>query len=101
MMSHTAVSKVNVDAVGLAEDQADTDDSPIPDPKATSSRVIAAAATARAMIAGQETADSDPEPSSPTITAERTPSFAIAIGPASAQCQRSARIMMIGIGTPS
>jgi len=55
MISHTAASTVKVVAVGFAEYQGDTDDNPIPDPSATSSRVIATpATTAPSLIAHAE-----------------------------------------------
>ena len=71
-MSHTAARRVKVVADGLSAVHGETDERPIPDPRATRSKVRATAAKAPPMIAAQETADCEPEISSAT-TAARPP----------------------------
>ena len=50
---------MKVVAVGLADDQGETDESPMPAPSVTRRSVIAAAATAPPMIAPQDTAEAN------------------------------------------
>ena len=98
IISQTA-SRVKVVAVGLAADQGETDESPIPAPSVTRRIVIAAAATAPPMIAPQDTAAADASAATTTLGGGTGPiSSAIALPP---QCHRRARMMMIGMGTPS
>jgi hypothetical protein len=80
MMSHTAARTVNVVADGLDEVHGETDESPMPLPRATRSNVIATAATPPAMTAAHDTADWKPEPPSATFIAGTAVSAASAIG---------------------
>jgi hypothetical protein len=66
MMSQTAARRVNVVALGFADDQGETEERPTPDPRVTSSNVIAPAATAPPMTAPHEMAEAD-DPSDSTM----------------------------------
>jgi hypothetical protein len=57
MMSQMAASSVNVVADGFDADQGETEERPMPVPRATKSNVIAMAATPPAMTAAHDTAD--------------------------------------------
>jgi hypothetical protein len=59
MMSQTAARRVNVVALGFADDQGETEERPTPDPRVTSSKVIAPAATAPPMTAPHEMAEAN------------------------------------------
>jgi hypothetical protein len=58
--SHTAASSVKVVAVGLDDDQGETEERPMPAPSATRSNVMATAVRAPPMIAAHETAEGEP-----------------------------------------
>jgi len=79
MMSHTAARTVNVVADGFADDHGDTDERPMPLPRATKSNVIATAAIPPAMTAAHDTADTEPEPPSATLADGTAISAATAI----------------------
>jgi hypothetical protein len=55
--SHTAASSVKVVAVGLGDDQGETEERPMPTPSATRSNVMATAVRAPPMIAAHETTE--------------------------------------------
>jgi hypothetical protein len=57
MISHTAAYTPNVVTEGPELDHGETEESPRPDPRASKIRATAAIATAPAIIAGQDTAD--------------------------------------------
>jgi hypothetical protein len=79
MINHTAARRVKVAAVGFADDQGETEDSPMPDPSATSSKVIAAAASAPPTIAAHETAGAEAAFSLVITVVERAAPVASAI----------------------
>jgi hypothetical protein len=100
MMSHTAVATPNVVALMPLPGQADIEEKPTPDPRASSIKAVAAAATAPPKIEPQDIAGGAHAARTPPLT--RTMSSATVSTMAGIrQCQNSMIKMMMGMGTPS